>query len=213
VTPLLLAAGAVVALGAAVAIGARDSRLAVIGLLVALTFAPFVADPLPALLPAAFSIVAGTLAAFLLLVAARWAEPGAPSPLGLAAAVVGAMAAFVAGVGAAAVGLPSFGPAGAVAGGLASAAVAAGSLALVRDPVRLGIAAATFLNAALLLRAGLVGTPPALEALLGGLSLVALAAAAVALTGATVAVGTEPGEAAVSRAGGSARARQPPASP
>lgn len=206
--PLLVAAGAVVALAAAVAIGAREARLAVIGLLVALTFAPFVAEPLPAVLPAAFRIVAGTLAAFLLLIAVRRAEPVAASPLGLPAAAAGAAAAFVAGVGATAVGLPGFGPGGAVAGGLASAAVAAGSLALARDPVRLGIAAVTLLNAGLLLRAGLAGTPPALEALLSGLTLVALAAAALAYTSAAVAAGEATGDAALPRARPSGGARQ-----
>jgi hypothetical protein len=199
VNPLLVAAGAVVALAAAVAIGSREGRLAVIGLLVALTFAPFVAEPLPAVLPAAFRIVAGTLAAFLLLIAVRLAEPVAAAQLGLPAAAVGAAAAFAAGLGATAVGLPGFGPAGAVAGGLASAAVATGSLTLSRDPVRLGIAAVTLLNAGLLLRAGFAGTPPALEALLGGLALVALAATALACAHAAVAAGDAPGAAAPPR--------------
>jgi hypothetical protein len=213
VNPLLVAAGAVVALGAAVAIGAREGRLAVIGLLVALTFTPLVAEPLPAVLPAAFRIVAGTLAAFLMLIAVRRAEPVAASPLGLPAAAFGAAAAFAAGVGATAVGLPAFGPSGAVAGGLASAALAAGSLALARDPVRLGIAAVTLLNAGLLLRAGLAGTPAALEALLSGLTLVALAVAAMALSGAAVAVAEAPGDATLSRARRSGGARQTPQHP
>ncbi len=73
-TLLLVAAGAVVALGAGVAVGARDGRTAVGGALVALVFSPFLADPLPALPVALFRIVAGVLAAYLLHVACRRAD-------------------------------------------------------------------------------------------------------------------------------------------
>ena len=51
-TPLLLVAGAIVGIGAAVATGARDARIASLGLVGLLVAAPFVADPLPAPLPA-----------------------------------------------------------------------------------------------------------------------------------------------------------------
>ena len=46
-TVLLVAAGALVALGAGVATGARSERAASIGTLACLVFVPFVADPLP----------------------------------------------------------------------------------------------------------------------------------------------------------------------
>ena len=67
-TVLLVAAGALVALGAGVATGARSARAASVGALACLVFAPFVADPLPDFPVALFRIVAGVLAAFLLLV-------------------------------------------------------------------------------------------------------------------------------------------------
>jgi hypothetical protein len=183
VTPFLVATGIVVALGAAVAIGARAGRASSLGILVALAFGPFLADPLPSIDVAAFRIAAGVLAAFLVLVAARRAGPAASSPLGLPATLAAAAAAFVVGLGATAVGLPAFGPAAAVAAGLASLAVAVPPIGLARDPLRLGVASIVLLNAGLLLRAGLAGTPSGLESLVAGSALVALAAVVVVLGG------------------------------
>ncbi len=114
-TWLLVAAGAAVAFGAAVAVGAGGARTAGLGALVALVFSPFVADPLPPAPVLGFRIVAGVLAGFLLYVAARRAGPASGSPIGLPATVAAAIAAFVAGLGATAVGLPSFGPEAALA--------------------------------------------------------------------------------------------------
>ncbi len=193
-TPLLVAAGAVVALGAAVAIGARAGRASALGVLVALVFAPFVAEPLPAVDVAAFRIVAGVLAAYLVLVATRRAGPAASSPLGLPAAVAAGAAAFVVGLGATAVGLPGFGPVAALAAGLATLTVAVPPIGLARDPLRLGIASVVLLNGGLLLRAGLAGTPAGLESLLAGAALVALAAAAVVLSGSAATAAGELGD-------------------
>lgn len=182
-TPILVAAGVAVALGAAVAIGAQGARTATLGLLATLVLAPFVADPLPDLAPAAFRVVAGTLAAFLLVVAARRADPADVSPLGLPAALVAAAAAFAVAFGATAVGLPAFGPAAALGAGFAALVVALAPMVLARDGHRLGVAAVVLVNAVLLLRAAFAGTPPALEALLAGLAVVAVAAAATVLAG------------------------------
>jgi hypothetical protein len=181
VTVLLVAAGAVVALGAGVATGARGARAASIGALACLVFVPFVADPLPEMPVALFRIVAGALAAFLLLVAGRRADDESASPLGLPATLAAAAAAFVAGLGATAVGLPSFGPSAAVGAGLACLAVALPPVIRARDAFRLGTALVVLANAGLLLRSGLSGTSPALEVLVGGAALVALAAAVLAL--------------------------------
>ena len=180
-TPLLVAAGALVAVGAAVAVGARDPRGAVLGALVALVFAPFVADPLPASPELAFRIVAGILAAFLLLVAARGAGGEAPPPLGLPATLAAAAAAFAAGLGATAVGLPAFGPGAALAAGLACFAVAIPSVMRAGAPFQLGTALVVLLGGGLLVRGGLVGTPPALEILVAGAALAALAGTVLAL--------------------------------
>jgi hypothetical protein len=203
VTVILVAAGVAAALGAAVAVGAQGTRASVLGVLATLAFTPFVADPLPATLPAAFRIVTAVLAAFLLVVSARRAGPDHSSPLGLPAAVLAASAAFVAAFGATAVGLPSFGPAAALGAGLASLALAVGPIVLARDGFRLGVAAVVLLNGGLLVRAALAGTPPALESMLAGVALVAIAAAAATLTGAVAtAAGNGALPPAARRAGG-----------
>ena len=182
-TVLLIAAGALVALGAAIATGARGAPAASLGALACLVFEPFVAEPLPELPVALFRIVAGVLAAFLLLVAGRRAGDESASPLGLPATLAAAAAAVVAGLGATAVGLPAFGPSVAVAAGLACLAVALPPVIRARDAFRLGIALVVLVNAGLLLRSGLAGTQSALEVLVGGATLVALAAAVVTLAG------------------------------
>jgi hypothetical protein len=183
VTVLLVAAGLLVTLGAGVATGARGARAASVGALVCLAFAPFVADPLPEVPVALFRIVAGVLAAFLLLLAGRRAGEESGSPLGLPATLAAAAAAFAAGLGATAVGLPAFGPSAAVAAGLACLAVAVLPVIRGRDAFRLGTALVVLANAGLLLRGGLSGTPVALEILVGGAALVGLAAAVVTLAG------------------------------
>lgn len=203
---LLVAAGVLVALGAAVAIGARATRTAGLGALVALVFMPFVADPLPPSPVLAFRIVAGTLAAFLLVVAGRRAGDGSGSPLGLPAAVATALAAFAAGLGATAIGLPSFGADEALAAGLACLAVALAPVALTRDAFRLGTALLVLANAGLLVRGALVGTAPALEAVVAGGMLVAVAAAATVLAGSAATASAGP---AMPR--GAAERRRPPA--
>lgn len=182
-TALLVAAGALVALGAGFATGARRPRAASLGALVCLVFAPLVADPLPEVPVALYRIVAGVLAAFLLVLTGRRADDESGSPLGLPATLAVAAAAFVAGLGATAVGLPAFGPGAAVGAGLACLAVALPPVIRARDAFRLGTGLIVLANAGLLLRSGLSGTPPALEVVVGGAALVALAAAVVALGG------------------------------
>jgi hypothetical protein len=207
---LLVAAGVLVALGAAVAIGARGTRAAALGVLVTLVFTPFVAEPLPAAPELAFRIVAGTLAAFLVLVAGRRLEDAGGSPLGLPAAFATAAAGFVAGLGATAVGLPSFGAPEALAPGLACLAVAIAPVALAREPFRLGAALLVLASAGLLVRASLVGTPAALETLLAGGMLVAVAVAVVVLAAtAATAEGRAGGPRAAPR--GVVERRRPPA--
>jgi hypothetical protein len=206
VTLLLVAAGALVALGAGFATGARGARAAAVGALAALVFVPFVADPLPEIPVALFQIVAGVLAAYLLLVAGRRATEESASPLGLPATLAAAVAAFVAGLGATAVGLPSFGTSAAVGAGLACLVVALPTVIRARDTFRLGTALVVLANAALLLRSGLSGASPALEILVGGAALVALAAAGLGLAGASAAA-----SGALSIPGDAVERRHPPA--
>ena len=146
------------------------------------------------------------LAAFLVLVAARRAGDESASPLGLPATLAAAAAAFVAGLGATAVGLPAFGPSAAVGAGLACLAVALVPVIRTRDAFRLGTALVVLANAGLLLRSGLSGTPAALEVLVGGAALVGLAAAVVTLAG-TAATAT--GDLAIP--GDAIERRRPPA--
>lgn len=188
-TLLLVAAGAVVALGAGVAVGARDGRTAVGGALVALVFSPFLADPLPAWPEVLFRIVAGVLTAYLLHVAWRRAGSDTSSPLGLPAALAAAAAAFAVGLGATAVGLPQFGPAAALAAALACLTVAIPPVARAGAPFRLGVALVLLLDGALLMQSGLVGTPTGLESLVAGISLAGLAGAIAALAGSAAIAG------------------------
>jgi Na+/H+ antiporter NhaD/arsenite permease-like protein len=68
-----------------------------------------------------------------------------------------------------------------VAAGLACLVVALPSVIRARSAFRLGSALVVLLSAGLLLRSGFSGTPPALEALVGGAALVALAAVVATL--------------------------------
>ena len=191
-TPLLLVAGAIVGIGAAVATGARDARIASLGLVGLLVAAPFVADPLPTPLPLAFGVAAGILAGFLVFVTARRVPPDGPAPtLGLPATLVAAAAGYVAGLGATAVALPRLGPDAALAAGLAALAVAVGPIAVTRDIFRLGPALIVLSTAGTLVLNAVAGTPAPLTGIATGVLVVALAAgAAVVGSGAATLGGT-----------------------
>ncbi len=212
-SPLLLAAGALVAIGAAVGTGARDARIASLGLTLMLAATPFVADPLPGPLPLAFGVVAGILAGFLIFVAARRLPNRAGPPLGLPATLGAAAAGFAVGIGATAVALPRLGPDAALAAGLAACAVAVGPIAITRDVFRLGSALIVLVGGAILVLTAFAGTPEPLTGIAAGIVLVALAAALAAVTGGAVTAtgGTAvpddlPGRrAAATRAGGDDR--------
>ena len=185
-TPLLIAAGVLAAIGAAVATGARDARIAALGLAGMLAITPFVADPLPQPLSLAFGAAAGSLAAvFLFSAARRRAEPLGP-PLGPLAAIATAAAGFAVGLGATALSLPRGGPEAALAAGLAAVAVAVGPIAVTRDVFRLGTALIVLVGGASLVAEALAGTPDPLTGIAAGVALVVLAAAAGALAAGSV---------------------------
>jgi hypothetical protein len=191
VTPLLLVAGAIVGIGAAVATGARDARIASLGLVGLLVAAPFVADPLPTPLPLAFGVAAGILAGFLVFVTARRVPDGPAPSLGLPATLVAAAAGYVAGLGATAVALPRLGPDAALAAGLAALAVAVGPIGVTRDIFRLGPALIVLSTAGTLVLNAVAGTPAPLTGIAAGVLVVALAAgAAVVGSGAATLGGT-----------------------
>jgi len=192
VSPFQLGATLVVLAGALVALSARDIRLVLGGLVVAVSAAGLVADPLPSPLALACRIVAALLGTELILVAVRGRvrETGAP-PLGPVGPALAAVAALIvgyaaAGLGASAVGpaeLTTVGPGGATAAGFALVTLALGPVLLGRDLLRIGVGVTLLVSATALVRAGLAGTPGSLEQL-------AWAALTVAVLGVTAVLAT-----------------------
>jgi len=164
VNPALAGVALAVVVGGLVAASARHARTAVLGLLVVLVAAPFVADPLPAMAPLLARIVGAVLGGYVLWVAARgpWTRTGG-SPVGWPTDAFLAAAAAVVGFGSHGLGAPTTGPAAASAAGFALAALAVLPVVTGRDILRVGIGLALLLTGALLVRVGLGGTPDAVE--------------------------------------------------
>jgi hypothetical protein len=168
---VLLVAVALVAIGGAlVAVTARDARLALGGLVIALAATPFLADPLPELAPLAARIVAALLGGYLLFIVLRETTVlTRGSLIGLPAEAFAAAAAFIIGVGTSGLGSTALGPAEAQGAGFALAILVTG---------------------AELVRAGLAGTPSALEQLMAaGLTVGLLGSVAVLCANAVTATG------------------------
>lgn len=174
-----LLAAAVVG-GAVVCVSTRWPRLAVLGLLVALLAAPFVADPLPDPRGIAARIAGAVLAAYVLLIAMRGsAEPTTGSRGGWPAdALLAATAALAAGAAAAgwdvagSLGGPPGGEGSiegtipgpflpAIAAGGAVLALAAGPVGFARDPLRMTIGLCLGMLGLTLVQAALDGPPSA----------------------------------------------------
>jgi len=182
VSPFQLGAALVVLAGGLLAISARDSRWVAAGLVAAVGLASLVADPLPTALAVAIRAVAAVLGGYVLVLALRcdgaagsraW-QAGGP-PLGPVTPALAALAAGLVGYMASGAGSAAAGPALATGAGLALATLAIGPLLLGRDIVRIGTGVALLVTAAELLRAGLAGTPGALEqAVTAGLSVAVL---------------------------------------
>lgn len=203
-TTVLIALALVATAGAVVATGAREPRLAVLGLLIALLGSSYVADPLPAAIPLAARLVGAVLGGYLVWVSLRGTPPHAAGPgLRLPGAAAVALVAFAAGwLGAVAVGdalraLPGEGPSiGVAAPGLATgsdvsraamatafaiAALAGGSLLLARDVLRLGLGLLLLTVAAERLVAALGGSSSEIAVLAFGVLLAGGGAAVAAL--------------------------------
>lgn len=164
--PALAGLACVVVAGAVVAVSARETRAALLGLLVALLASTLIADPLPGWLPIAARIVAALLACRLIAIAIRGEASGTGgSRLGWPVEVLVAAAAAVIGFGTHGLGAPGGGPAEAQAAGFAVGVLAAAPVVSGRDVFRLGIGAILVLLGSLLVRAGLSGTPSELEQL------------------------------------------------
>ncbi len=188
--PVLVATALTVVAGAIVAVSARDARLALAGLAIALVASPLLVDPLPAALPLLARILAALLAVELLWIAARL-TPGTTrgSLVGWPVETLAALAAGVVGVIVASAAAPSSAPADSAAVPLPAilgSAFALGALAVVpvvtgRDALRLATGAALLVTAALALEAGAVGAPTAFEQLVAAGAVVAVGAAGAAL--------------------------------
>jgi hypothetical protein len=187
VSIVLAGLACVVVAGAVVAVTARETRAALLGLLVCLLAASLVADPLPI----AARLVSAFLACRLIAVAIRnLDEPTSGSRLGWPVEVLAAAAAAVIGFGTHGLGSPGEGPAEAQAAGFAIGVLAASPIVTSRDVFRLGIGAILLLVGGLLVRAGLAGTPSELEQLVTSGLVVGLGGAVgVMILGARSAVG------------------------
>ncbi len=156
----------VVVAGAVVAVSARETRAALLGLLVALLAASLIADPLPGPLPIAARLAAAFLACRLLAVGIRdLDQPTSGSRLGWPVEALAAAAAAVIGFGTHGLGAPGAGPVEAQAAGFAVGVLAAAPIVSSRDVFRLGVGAILLLTAGLLAREGIGGTPTDLEQL------------------------------------------------
>jgi hypothetical protein len=129
----------------------------------------------------AVRLVAAGLGAELVLIAIREGPADVTrSPTGPWSPLLAAAAAFVVGFATSGVGSPAAGPPEATAAGFALAALAIGPLVYGRDVVRVGLGMALLVTALELVRAGLAGTPTAVEQLAtAGLSLAVLGLTAI----------------------------------
>ena len=188
--PALAGLTCVVVAGAVTAVSAREPRAALLGLLVALLGASFLADPLPTPLPIAARIVAAILAARLVAIAIRGGgEQTSGSRLGWPVEALAAAAAAVIGYATHGLGAPGAGPPEAQAAGFAIGVLAATPIVTGRDVLRLGIGSILLLSAGLLVRQAIGGTPSDLEQLATSGLVVGLGGAVAAITLGARAVG------------------------
>jgi hypothetical protein len=195
VNPALAGVALAVVLGAVIAGSARNARTAVLGLIVALTGAAFVADPLPDTLGLAGRLVGAVLGGYLLWIVGRGTDTRSEprtggSRLGWPAEIMIAAAAATVGYGSHGLGAPATGPAIAQAAGFALAALAIAPTINGRDILRVGIGLNLLVCGAVLVRTGLGATPAALEQLLIAGLLAVLGGAVAALAIASRAEGT-----------------------
>jgi hypothetical protein len=200
VNPILAAVALVVVAGTVVAVAFRDPRVAILGLAVVLIGSPVLTDPLPAVLGLAGRIVGAILAAYLLWIAVGW-----PAEALMAAS------AFVVGLAAHGLGAPALGSPLSSAAGFAVAALAVSATMTGSDVIRVGIGSLLLLDGALLVRAGLGGTPDQLEQLITTGVLIVVAASVASLARAAVSDGAGGFEFSVE--GPRRRRREPEAHP
>jgi hypothetical protein len=190
VNPILAAVALVVVAGTVVAVAAREARVSILGLALVLIGSPVMADPLPAPLGLAARFVGAILCAYLLWIVARdRGRVRGPSPatggsrIGWPAETLVAGAAAVVGYAAHGLGAPALGSPLASAAGFAVAALAVPAAMTGNDVFRVGIGSLLLIDAALLVRTGLGGTPDQLEQLISSGLLIIVTAAIATLAG------------------------------
>jgi hypothetical protein len=188
VNPILAIIALAVVGGAVLAVSSRDPRATILGLAVVLIGSPIMADPVPAPLGLAARFVGAILAVDLLWIVTRdRPRTGPPSAttegsrIGWPAEMLVGIAALVVGYAAHGLGAPAMGPALASAAGFAVAAVALTATLTGRDVVRVGMGCLLLIDAGLLVRAALGGTPGDFEQLITSATLVVLAGTLAAL--------------------------------
>ena len=225
--PGIVAAAAVLAIGAIVAISAREGRVAVLGLALALVAAPLVSEPLPAITSLAIRLTGAVLAAYLILAVLR---TDATTTLGthlgwpvqilqaVAAAIIGYGIASQTALGAVGLGTPVGGTGGGADGGaetIVSLGVAAGAAVLVvaiepivaaRDGLRLGIGLLLALTGVTVMRTALLGSVGGIEHIVVAATIASIAAATAVICLGAAASG---GSLSLSRLPRSIRARRP----
>lgn len=185
--PILAVVAMAVVAGAVLAVSSRDARIVVLALAGTLVLSPLLADPIAAPAGLAARLIGSILGAYLLWMAVRerpvenevtaaiqgTVQTGGSRIGWPAEALVGASAAVV-GFAAHGLGAPGLGPDLGSAAGFAVAALAVAPMLSGRDVLRLGTGLFLLLDAALVVRVALGGTPDPLEHLVTGGLLVAL---------------------------------------
>lgn len=194
--PILAGIALAVVAGTVVAVASRGARMTMLGLVVVLIGSAVIADPIPAPLGLAARFVGAVLATYLLWIVARdRSRPGAPaastggSRIGWPAEALLAAAAFVVGFAAHGLGAPALGSSLASAAGFAVAALAIAPVLTGQDVLRVGLGSLLLVDAGLLVRAALGGTPNELEQLITSATLVVLAGTVATLAGSARAEG------------------------
>lgn len=185
--PILAIVALAVVGGAVVVVAARDTRTVLLALAVALVASPLLADPVAPPLGLAARFVGAILAVYLLWVIARERGVGVlPSPtggsrIGWPAEILVAAGAGVVGFAAHGLGAPAGGPPLASAAGFAVAALAVAPVVTGRDVIRVGTGLLLLIDAGLVVRIALGGTPGEVEQLVTAAMLIVLAGALAAL--------------------------------
>jgi hypothetical protein len=185
--PALTALAVGVVAGGVVAVSARDARISIVGLTVALVFAPLVAEPFPDALAFAARVVAAILAVYLLWIVARDGFDVRQSRLRWPVEALLAAGAGLAGLSSAALTTPPINDAASVGVPEArAAAFAIGALSIIpilegRDASRLGNGLMLAVLAAALLQQGMGSSVAPLGHLAFSALMVAVAATSAGL--------------------------------